>query len=489
MKIKIYRWPVLLLGCGGVLAGLFQLGVVRATYETDAVLTYKGELKKLPALKGVRVERSGGSSVRVIAQGNTAGAATQAVQAATSQLSTHSLEKKKTTLQQKATALKNRQRDLSGLVSRAEQERQYALKGNRRPWTPAMAQRLKEAQERFRALQAYPTHTDIPILAQEIKSLEAAQRGQTKVDKNRVADLSKHVVEARVELRVLATRIAALEKLEKAMRSDWTVVRPAAKPTRPVQVPGWPYAAGTVLITAVLGWVLGKKSSSGGHASSAVSDMIAAKIPLAIAGEEPEALPDDPMSRKAAALYDRWLELVKVVYATGPAAPKNIFADAEPLYKETVEFLKDGHDILTRLLARVVIPGDLHSHVARTVLMALMGAHEAGATSAQQQGMTFAALFHDLAVAPRPAQAWAEIGSEVGRLSSGLLRKIPNIPTALVMVVEDILVAMDEYPLATWQNVTRSENVASFAKLLRHIDHFDKVLQKQKTRLNRRIAA
>ena len=48
---------------------------------------------------------------------------------------------------------------------------------------------------------------------------------------------------------------------------------------------------------------------------------------------------------------------------------------------------------------------------------------------------------------------------------------------------------MDEYPAETWQNVPRSQAVASFAKLLAQIDRFDKVLQKQKTRLTRRIAA
>jgi len=103
--------------------------------------------------------------------------------------------------------------------------------------------------------------------------------------------------------------------------------------------------------------------------------------------------------------------------------------------------------------------------------------------------MTLAALFHDLAVAPRPADAWHEIGSEVGRLSSSLLHKIPGIPPPLLTLTEQILVAMDEYPMETWQNVPRSPAVASFAKLLGQIDRFDKVLQKQKTRLTRRIAA
>jgi len=47
---------------------------------------------------------------------------------------------------------------------------------------------------------------------------------------------------------------------------------------------------------------------------------------------------------------------------------------------------------------------------------------------------------------------------------------------------------MDEYPLEVWQNVPRHKNLEPLAKLLRHIDRFEKVMQKQKSRLTRRIA-
>ena len=135
-----------------------------------------------------------------------------------------------------------------------------------------------------------------------------------------------------------------------------------------------------------------------------------------------------------------------------------------------------------------MVPGDLASHVTRTVLMALLGAHEAGASPEQRQGMTLAALFHDLAVVPRPADQWQDIGDEVGRLSSHFVHKIPDLPTPLVSLIESMLVGMDEFGMETWHNVPRDKGIESFANLLRQIDRFDKVMQKQKTRLTRRLA-
>jgi hypothetical protein len=75
----------------------------------------------------------------------------------------------------------------------------------------------------------------------------------------------------------------------------------------------------------------------------------------------------------------------------------------------------------------------------------------------------------------------------VGRISSDLVRKIPGLPQSLAAMVEAMLVSMDEHALETWQNVPRDKNMEPFANLLRQIDRFDKVAQKQKSRLVRRL--
>jgi hypothetical protein len=75
----------------------------------------------------------------------------------------------------------------------------------------------------------------------------------------------------------------------------------------------------------------------------------------------------------------------------------------------------------------------------------------------------------------------------VGRLSSGLVRKIPGLPEPLMALVEAMLVCMDEHQLDVWQNVPHDKTLEPFAKLLRQIDRFDKVAQRQKSRLTRRL--
>ena len=55
-------------------------------------------------------------------------------------------------------------------------------------------------------------------------------------------------------------------------------------------------------------------------------------------------------------------------------------------------------------------------------------------------------------------------------------------------MVEDILIGMDEFKLDTWQNVANGSTLEPLSKVLREIDRFEKVMQKQKARLDRRVA-
>ena len=209
-------------------------------------------------------------------------------------------------------------------------------------------------------------------------------------------------------------------------------------------------------------------------------------VEMTVVTDEP-ALPSDPLTEQATLIYNKWIDITKVLYAQSPEPPQRILESVGPLLQESIEFIKDGHDILARVLAHFVVPGDLPAHVARTVLMSLAGAQEAGASPEHRLAMALAALFHDLAVVARPADIQEEVGSEVGRLSAGVLRRIPGLPPAVVTMVEEILIGMDEFKVKTWQNVSTENKLEPLSKVLREIDRFEKVMQKQKSRLMRQV--
>ena len=119
--------------------------------------------------------------------------------------------------------------------------------------------------------------------------------------------------------------------------------------------------------------------------------------------------------------------------------------------------------------------------------MTLAGAEEAGATPEHRLAMALAALFHDLAMVPRPSPLQEDVGSEVGRLSASVLRRIPGLQPAILAMVEEILIGMDEFKLETWQNVANGSNLEPLSKVLREIDRFEKVMQKQRARLDRQL--
>ena len=80
----------------------------------------------------------------------------------------------------------------------------------------------------------------------------------------------------------------------------------------------------------------------------------------------------------------------------------------------------------------------------------------------------------------------AEAGG-AGTLSSSVVRRIPGLPPALLSMVEEILIGMDEFKLETWQNAASGKNLEPLSKVLREIDRFEKVMQKQRARLDRQI--
>ena len=288
-----------------------------------------------------------------------------------------------------------------------------------------------------------------------------------------------------------ARRAQEADKTWRGLKPLWTIVQPIKKPMWPNRIEGWPWGIGVFAGLLGLGRLVFRKPRDA--RSDAVDDGLWKPAPLDIpvalrvVATEPKAV-GDPLTGKAAALYAKWVEMARILYTPAPEPPQGVLDQVAPLLQESSDFLPEGRDVLARSLAKSVTPGDLAAHVARTVLMTLTGAEEAGVSPEHRLAMALAALFHDLAVVPRPPAFQEEVGSEVGRLSAGVLRRIPGLPPALLAMVEDILIGMDEFKLETWQNVANGNNLEPLSKVLREIDRFEKVMQKQKARLDRRVA-
>jgi hypothetical protein len=310
--------------------------------------------------------------------------------------------------------------------------------------------------------------------------------------------------ETKVRIDYFSRQLQDLSQAEKNLKPAWKVILPAQKPSRPSRLEQWPLFSGVLagVFCLVFLLTLGKTksarsmSSNGlwrpdsdvlGAALQAPAVLAAGPVELTVVPAEP-ALPSDPLTEKAAAIYTQWADVAKVLYTPAPEPPQGVLDSVGPLLQESSEFLVEGHDVLARYLAHSVTPGDLPAHVARTVLMTLAGAEESGASPEHRLAMALAALFHDLAVVARPAAIQEEVGSEVGRLSASVLRRIPGLQPAILSMVEEILIGMDEFKLETWQNVAAGKNLEPLSKVLREIDRFEKVMQKQKSRLARQIA-
>jgi hypothetical protein len=365
-----------------------------------------------------------------------------------------------------------------------------------------VAARIRALQSRRQQLiENFPTHTDIALLAKQIKDLQNQRRPRSSHVSPKLVDLDRRINEIKYRADYFSRLMQDQSLAERTLKPDWKISPIIPMPSRPVGVQQWPLFSGVVVGTFLLGWLLFKRgsltqmdASANGlwRPETATADPkpeVAAETPinLKVVPTEPE-LPSDPLTEKASTIYAKWIEVAKVLYAPAPEPPQGILDSVGPLLQETSEFLPEGHDVMARYLARTVAPGDLPAHVARTVLMTLTGAEEAGASPEHRLAMALAALFHDLAMVPRPAPQQEEVGSEVGRLSASVLRRIPGLQPAILSMVEDILIGMDEFKLETWHNAAIGRNLEPLSKVLREIDRFEKVMQKQRARLDRQVA-
>jgi hypothetical protein len=482
-----WRWPIIV-GVP-VLAGglLFWRGMARLHYEGQAVLAYSGDAKDVDS--ELNIFRSHGDPSVAFAK--------VPGQPLAISLRSHGawpedvLGRLRTASQDCVRRSFDRQRDALSQISDGLQKQVGQTQS-----------RLNELAENEKVILAAPRRGNARRSAAFVKKIN---------------ELDRQINETKLRLDYFSRLYQETIQAERTLRPSWRVTQAIPKPKWPTGVDGWPLLAGVVLGLAALGFVVLKKkerrSSSDGlwrpeasapNPSAEIQSMLESRAPENQAPEaaveleivSPEAnLPSDALTEKAASLYARWIEVSKVLYQPAVEAPQGVLDSVSPLLQESSEFLPEGHDAMARYLARSVDPGNLAAHVARTVLMTLTGAEEAGVSPEHRQAMALAALFHDLAVVPRlPAgrealpNAWTEVGSQIGRLSATVLRRIPGLEPELLAMVEEILIGMDEFKLETWQNVANGSNLEPLSKVLREIDRFEKVMQKQKSRLDRRVA-
>ncbi len=494
------------------------LRLPRLRFESEATLVYGGDPKNLEEEVGqlradpsiplaeATLEKVPGEPPQILVRGTASmpGKLMERLSRVVQAVIASSLAREKDALHKKVVTFQKQQQNLETNLKQLALERKALLMGPV-PTTPnaqLIAQIESLKARRNLLIENYPTHTDIAQLGQQIKELlgKTGRRSTRLTEKLSIYD--RQINETKVWMGYLGRRAEALAKEEKQAKSLWTLARPFQKPTWPRRVEGWPVLAGGVLAVALLGVVMrrAKKSKkivseplpldglwkvpSAQPTASSVPEPPPSAVALEVVTPE---LPADPLTQKAASLYERWVEVAKLLYSPALQAPEGVLESVSPLLQESSEFLPEGHDVLARYLARSVEPGNLPAHVARTVLMALTGAEEAGASPEHRYAMALAALFHDLAVVPRPAAQQEEVGSEVGRLSAVLLRRIPGLAPALLAMVEEILIGMDEYKLETWHNIAQGRTLEPLSKVLREIDRFEKVMQKQKARLQRQL--
>ena len=413
-----------------------------------------------------------------------------------------SLNRRKLEIHKEVEALQPLRKEAEERLLAASNLRNAYLASHLSPVAHHNAAKIQELQNRRQFLiEHYPTHTDIPLLAKKIRDLQSVPRSETIPAK--LVDLDRALNEALIALDYRAKCANEAIQEEKNIQPAWTVVHPAEMPPWPIVIQNFTLLAGVMAGLLILGCVLLRgdiklrKGSAGDGLWKPVDP--AKPVELTVVPVEPveepsqevsvkeSALPSDPLTQKASELYAKWVEVSKVLYMPAPEAPQGVIESVGPLLQESIEFLPEGHDVLARYLADTVAPGDLPAHVARTVLMTLAGAQDAGVSEEHRLAMALAALFHDLAVVPRPAGIQDEVGSDVGRLSASVLRRIPGMEPMMLAMVEDILIGMDEFKLETWQNVANGKSLEPLSKVLREIDRFEKMMQKQKQRLGRQV--
>jgi len=510
MSLGRWRWPLIVLLPLSALAGLIWHSDVRPVFESSVTLGWTGgavippaELSRISSQQSLRVVRIPGHPLDIIltAQADRPKDASAFVHRSAQAAVAGQLVKQKSALHKQATALDARIAELSAHEVSLKNDFIKALRparpGTSKP-NPALLAELENLKNRRHLLiERFPLHPEIPQLALQIQKLQAQARARpsARPDRSILPKMGRAMAELRIQIDMLTLQKQALTATEPALRSAW-VVRPGVQEPRwPGRVEGWPLGAGVLAGLFLIGFFVTRTIPQ--ERPDAFADglwRMPSAIPLAVVPSDdkelqkaPWQVPEDPASQEAASLYDQWLALVKDLYEPAPTPPQGILEIVDPLLQKTFQFLSAGQEALSRCLARTIKPGELTSHVAHTVLMALIGTMEAGASQEHGRAMALAALFHDLALVPRPATALQDVGSEIGRLSAVLVPKIPGLTPTLTVMIQDILVGMDEFKQSMWQNVPPETNFEPLANLLRQVDRFEKVMQKQSIRVQRRL--
>jgi hypothetical protein len=510
INVGKWRWPIIMMLPLVIAAVLVLSGIVRFVYEGRAILRYSGEssqienelnLFRASPTKPMSFEKVPGQplAISILAQANRSSDVVSKLQSTAEACVAQSLAKHRQVLDDLHEGYRKQATDLEDQYIRLSEERKVLLAGPRRNTARAqIVSKIEELKTRRRALiDQYPNHADIPILAKRIKELASQLDKPSRPTAVRITDMDRQINEVELRRSYFSRQMKETEKDLQSLQPAWRMIQPIQKPVWPHEVDRWPLGLGSMVgvwLLALIGFSQERRRVTDfqGPVSNVLpmaSDVERPKAedPVALEVVSPD-LPSDPLTEKAADLYAKWVDVTKTLYTPAPEPPQGVLDRVGPLLQESTDFLPEGHDVLARYLARVVTSGDLAAHVARTVLMTLTGAQEAGVSPEHRLAMALAALFHDLAVVSRPAAIQEEVGSEVGRLSASVLSRIPGLTPALLSMVEDILVGMDEYKLETWQNVAQGLTLEPLSKVLREIDRFEKVLQKQKARLDRRIA-
>jgi len=209
----------------------------------------------------------------------------------------------------------------------------------------------------------------------------------------KLSNLDRQINEAKVRRDYYVRHLKTTEQDLGSLKPAWRIMQPIEKPRWPNDVQNWPLGAGVMVGCFVLSLLLFKNQKE--RRSQVVADGLwkpqSAQEPVA---EEPVALevvgsnlPTDALTEKASQLYAKWVQLAKLLYTPASEPPQGVLDQVAPLLQESSEFLPEGHDVLAKYLARSVTPGDLASHVARTVLMTLTGAEEAGVSPEHRLAM------------------------------------------------------------------------------------------------------
>lgn len=352
-----------------------------------------------------------------------------------------------------------------------------------------LAARLVELEGRRDQLARYfPKHADIRVLEAQIRATKSALR--------KLPSYEKTVYKLTLDIESLMSRLKVLDKEMAEAAADAAPKSSLWRVSRKPEPPLWPSGlqGGLWVLAGVLGGsLLGVGICVLPRPRRAPSN----RIPLDIVGG-PEvpwqaaalAVSSErrPLFDQTKALYDEWMNLVQTLYAPQATPPTGVVEKASALIQKTIQFLPRGGDALARHVARSVTPDDLTAHVTHVALVCLSNGEGAGVTAEHRLALVVAALCHDLALVPRKAHERWEEGIEPGRLSVPLVRKLPGMTAPLLAAVESILLASEEMKSPTWQDSSSNAALAPLSRLLREVDRFERLLQRQRLRVERRLS-